>query len=116
MTETSSIAPFPSLRRHSLPVVLFRDELTQILNVYGRMVAAGEWRDYRIDAGSEEAVFSIFRRASEMPVYRIVKRPALAKKQGAYLVLGMDGQVLKRGATLSSVLNIFEKRLLKLVD
>ncbi|WP_310622197.1 DUF2794 domain-containing protein [Flexibacterium corallicola] len=94
-----------------IKVVCFhRTELSQILNVYGRMVASGEWRDYAIDHGREQAAFSIFRRASEMPLYRIVKAPQLARKQGAYYLINMSGSILKRGHELSSVLKFFEKK------
>ncbi|MTI18285.1 DUF2794 domain-containing protein [Rhodobacteraceae bacterium RKSG542] len=91
-------------------VAFHRTELSQILNVYGRMVAAGEWKDYAIDHGSERAVFSIFRRASEMPLYRIEKDPKLARKQGAYSVISMGGTVLKRGHELANVLKVFDKK------
>ena len=88
-----------------------RHELTQILNVYGRKVAAGEWRDYALDMGSEKAVFSIFRRASEWPLYRIEKSPKLARKQGAYSVVAATGLILKRGHELSRVLGVLDKGL-----
>ena len=98
----------------SEPVAFSRSELTRILAVYGYFVATGEWRDYAIDSLSDAAVFSIFRRASEMPLYRIEKRPALARKQGAYVVVSMTGAVLKRGAELSHVLRVFDRQKLKL--
>ncbi len=92
------------------PVTAFsRQELSLILRLYGRMVAAGEWRDYAIDFGRETASFAIFRRASECPVYRIVKTPKLARKQGAYAVVAAGGQILKRGADLARVLNALDK-------
>lgn len=92
------------------PQVTFnRAELGAILNVYGRMVAAGEWRDYALDFSRDSAVFSIYRRASEMPLYRVVKTPALARRQGAYAVIASAGQVLKRGQDLARVLKIFDK-------
>ncbi|WP_343040662.1 DUF2794 domain-containing protein [Pikeienuella piscinae] len=87
-----------------------------ILNVYGRMVAAGEWRDYSIDFLSERAVFSVFRRATEHPLFRIEKNPRFAAKQGAYAVYGHDGRVLKRGAELKQVMRVFDSKRLKLVD
>lgn len=94
------------------PQVSFdRRELTEILNVYGRRVATGEWRDYAIDHLKDQAVFSIFRRASEMPLYRIVKRPRLARRQGAYSVIAATGLILKRGHDLNSVLRVLDKRL-----
>ena len=100
------------------PVVAFdRRELDQILRIYGRMVADGEWRDYAIDLMKDRAVFSVFRRSSEMPLYRIEKDPKLARRQGAYSVVATGGMVLKRGHELASVLKVFEKkRHLRLVD
>ena len=93
------------------PVSFDRQELNTILNVYGRKVAAGEWRDYALDMEKDRAVFSVFRRTSEMPIYRIEKNPKLARRQGAYSVISAGGQILKRGADLRRVLAIFEKRL-----
>ena len=90
-----------------------RRELNQILTIYGRMVAAGEWRDYAIDFEDEVAVFSIFRRTSEMPLYRVEKRPKLRAKQGMYAVIDAGGRILKRGHELMSVLHVFDKKLLK---
>ncbi|MBN9044907.1 MAG: DUF2794 domain-containing protein [Rhizobiales bacterium] len=92
-----------------------RHELGRILNIYGRMVAAGAWRDYAIDHLADRAVFSIFRRASEMPLFRIEKNPRLAQKQGAYSVIAASGLVLKRGHELERVLRVFDKSL-KLVE
>lgn len=88
-----------------------RLELGDILAVYGRMVAAGEWRDYAIDMGREAAVFSVFRRATEFPLFRIEKNPKLARKQGAYSVVAANGLVLKRGPDLKRVLEVFDKKL-----
>jgi len=94
-----------------------RRELDAILRLYGRKVAEGEWRDYAIDFLRDEAVFSIFRRTSEMPLYRIVKDPRLARRQGAYSVLAPGGMILKRGPDLERVLAVFEKkRDLRLVE
>jgi len=93
------------------PVTFDRHELNTILNVYGRKVAAGEWRDYALDMEKDRAVFSVFRRSSEMPIYRIEKNPKLARKQGAYSIISASGQILKRGPDLKRVLAIFEKRL-----
>jgi hypothetical protein len=87
-----------------------RHELSAILAVYGRKVAAGEWRDYAIDLGRETAVFSIFRRASECPLFRIEKTPRLARKQGAYSVVAPAGLILKRGHDLRRVLHVLEDR------
>lgn len=117
-TEDSQIlVPFHEVqrRRLDLPVTFDRKELDLILRVYGRMVAANEWRDYAIDHLREQAVFSVYRRASETPLFRIVKTPKLARKQGAYAVLSAAGAVLKRGHELSRVLAVFDKQL-KLVE
>jgi hypothetical protein len=88
-----------------------KQELGAILAVYGRKVAAGEWRDYAIDMGREKAVFSIFRRSSECALVRIEKDPKLARKQGAYCVIAASGQILKRGHDLVRVLGVLEKSL-----
>jgi uncharacterized protein DUF2794 len=100
------------------PVVSFnRRELNTILRLYGRMVADGEWRDYAIDLLKDRAVFSVFRRSSEMPLYRIEKDPKLARRQGAYSVVATGGVILKRGHDLTQVLRILEKKKhLRLVD
>lgn len=87
-----------------------RAELTTILDVYGRKVAAGEWRDYALDFKTDKAVFSIFRRTSEVPLYRIVKNPALARKQGLYAVIAQGGLILKRGHDLAQVLRVLIKK------
>ena len=97
-------------------VSFHRTELSVILAVYGRMVAAGEWKDYSIDFLRERAVFSVFRRATEHPLYRIEKRPKDAQKQGAYSVLGYDGQILKRGRDLKTVMRVFDKKLIHVVN
>ncbi|MEF2071535.1 DUF2794 domain-containing protein [Consotaella sp. CSK11QG-6] len=95
-----------------VPLVSFdRRELSEILRVYGQMVAAGEWRDYAIDTLKDRAVFSIFRRTSEMPLYRIEKNPKLARKQGAFSVIAASGQILKRGHDLKAVLGVFDRHL-----
>jgi hypothetical protein len=93
-----------------------RRELNRLLSLYGRMVAAGEWRDYAIDGLSESAVFSVFRRSSEAPLYRIEKRPALTRKQGAWAVVGQGGMILRRGHELEQVLRFFDKGRFKVVD
>lgn len=98
------------------PISFNRKELDTILSLYGRRVAEGEWRDYAVDFLSEAAVFSVFRRASEMPLYRIEKRPKLARRQGAYSVITATGLILKRGHDLSQVLRVLEKKKLQLVD
>jgi hypothetical protein len=91
------------------PAVTFdRRELNRILGVYGRRVAAGEWRDYAIDFLKDRAVFSIFRRSSEMPIYRIEKSPRLARRQGAYSVISATGLILRRGHELERVLRVID--------
>ena len=101
----------------SQPLVFFeRRELDQLLRLYGRMVAAGEWRDYAIDGLSESAIFSVFRRSSEAPIYRVEKRPELARRQGAWAVLGQGGVVLRRGRDLDQVLKVFDTRRFRVVD
>lgn len=93
-----------------------RTELTIILSLYGWMVAAGEWRDYGISSLRDVAIFSIFRHTAENPVYRIEKRPKLANKQGMYSVVGMNGQVLKRGRDLKTVLAVLERKMIRAVS
>jgi len=88
-----------------------RRELNEILGLYGRKVAAGEWRDYAIDFDRDKAVFSVFRRTSEMPLYRIEKQPRLARRQGAFSVISATGLILKRGHELRRVLAVLDKRL-----
>jgi hypothetical protein len=95
-----------------VPFISFdRTELREILNVYGRMVAAGEWRDYAIDQLKEKAVFSIFRHMGEVPLYRVEKDPKLRSRQGAYSVVTATGLILKRGHDLARVLAVLDKRL-----
>ncbi|WP_308917654.1 DUF2794 domain-containing protein [Jannaschia sp. LMIT008] len=93
-----------------------RAELNVILSLYGRMVAAGEWRDYGISALRDVAVFSVFRRTAEQPMYRIEKRPRLAGRQGMYAVIGMDGRILRRGHDLRTVLRVLERKLIRVVE
>ena len=97
-------------------VAFHRTELAPILALYGRMVAAGEWRDYGISCLRDVAVFSVFRRTAENPLYRIEKRPSLRLRQGQYAVIGMEGQVLKRGNELRQVLRVLERKLIRVVD
>lgn len=97
------------------PVTFDRHELRDILNLYGRKVAAGEWRDYAIDFGRDTAVFSIFRRAAEYPLYRVVKDPKAASKQGAFSVVTTTGLILKRGSDLKRVLAVLDRARLKVV-
>jgi hypothetical protein len=116
--EAGDAAPPPlvlSFPRAPLQVAFDRGELQRILDVYGRMVAAGEWRDYAMDFGKEAASFSAFKRAAERPQIRIEKRPALRGKQGMWAIYGEAGQVLKRGHELPGVLAVIERRLMKLV-
>jgi hypothetical protein len=110
--QQRAIAPSAS----SAKVWFDRSELNRILLVYGRMVAAGEWRDYAIGGEKDVAIFAVFRRAAEHPLYRIEKRPALARKQGAYAVIAAQGQILKRGHDLEQVLRVFDRLLMRLVD
>lgn len=109
-----TVVAFPSPAQPAR-VTFDRRELSALLGLYGRMVAAGEWRDYAIDFLRDAAQFSVYRRASEMPLYRILKEPALARRQGAYSVVSATGQVLKRGTELPRVLRVLDKRL-SLVD
>jgi hypothetical protein len=90
-------------------VTFERRELDRILGLYGRMVAAGEWRDYAIDFMKDRAVFSVFRRSSEVPIYRIEKNPKLARKQGAYSVVSATGLIVRRGHELDRVLRAIDK-------
>ncbi len=101
--------------KDTLPVTFHRRELDAILRIYGRMVGEGEWRDYAIDHLKDKAVFSVFKRSGEMPLYRIEKNPRLAAKQGAYCVVNTDGRILKRGHELAQVLKVFDK-VLKLIE
>src|ERR1700732_3085753 len=101
----TAAGPFPSR------VTFNRFELNRILNLYGRMVADGEWRDYAIDFLRDRAVFSVFRRASEVPIYRIEKDPRLARKQGMYSVISASGLILRRGHELERVLLVIDRKL-----
>ncbi|MDX8346689.1 DUF2794 domain-containing protein [Cognatiyoonia sp. IB215446] len=105
-------SPFQSPQQ----VAFQRNELNVILGLYGRMVAAGEWRDYGMSHLRDVAVFSVFRRTAEHPLYRIEKRPKLRLRQGQYAVIGMDGQILKRGNDLRQVLRVLERKLIRAVD
>lgn len=109
-------APIPFRPDRHERVAFQRREIGDILSIYGRMVAAGEWRDYGISMLKEVAVFSIFRRSSEHPIYRIEKRPKLAVKRQTYAVIAMDGRILKRGENLRQVLGVLEKKALRIVD
>ena len=107
----------PSGTSAASPVTAFdRRELSQILAVYGRQVAAGEWRDYALDFGRDSAVFSVFRRTTEWPLYRIEKTPKNARKRGAYSVVTATGLILKRGHDLARVLEVFDGKRLRVVE
>ena len=112
--HTGTIVSFPA--RPALQVGFDRLELTRILDLYGRMVAAGEWRDYAMDFDKDAASFCAFRRAAERPQARLEKRPALRGRQGMWTLFGEAGQVLKRGHDLAGVLSPIERRLMKVVD
>lgn len=107
--------PFPHASPAPEQVAFDRQELSVILGLYGRMVAAGEWRDYAMSFLREMAVFSVFRRAAEHPLYRIEKHPRLRQRQGMYSVIGMDGQIVKRGHDLAAVLRVLERKLIRSV-
>lgn len=109
--ETRPAAGSDHKPQHAAQVAFDRAELNQILSVYGRMVAAGEMRDYAIDMLRERAVFSIFRHSSEYPVYRVEKDPRLARRQGAYSVISATGLILKRGHDLGRVLGVLDRKL-----
>ncbi len=124
MDDQEPIVPFPAWGSGPRPgddktrdpgrgpvrVAFDRKELNLILNLYGQFVAAGEWRDYALDFGREQATFSVFRHASEQPLYRVVKDPALARKQGIYSVIAQGGLILKRGQDLAQVLRVLMKK------
>src|SRR5437660_9166256 len=92
-------------------VTFSRRELDRLLRLYGRKVAAGEWRDYAIDFLKDRAVFSVFRRAAEIPIYRIEKNPRLSRRQGAFSVISATGLILKRGHELDRVLRVLDPTL-----
>jgi hypothetical protein len=98
-----------------MPITFHRRELDAIFRIYGQMVGEGEWRDYAIDHLRDKAVFSIFKRSGEFPLYRIEKDPKLSAKQGAYSVISAQGKILKRGHELPQVLKVFDK-VLKLIE
>lgn len=108
--------PPPKPPQKPPPQVAFhRTELSPILALYGKMVASGEWRDYGISMLRDVAIFSIFRRAAEHPIYRVEKRPALRGRQGQYMVIAMDGQILKRGDDLKLVLQVLERKMIRAI-
>ncbi len=126
MVEHSSIIHLPaSTERPSeaagatdaaVQTIFTREELTLILMVYGRYVVMGEWRDYAVAHEADRAVFSIFRRSSERPLYQITKTPALTHRQGQWTLLNMDNRILKRGHDLAMLLRVFNKKILSSVD
>lgn len=105
--------PFPVQQDQ---VAFDRGELNVILSLYGRMVSAGEWRDYGMSFLKDVAIFAVFRRAAEHPLYTIEKRPRLRNRQGMYAVIGMDGQILKRGHDLKTVLRVLDRKLIRPID
>ncbi|WCM28072.1 DUF2794 domain-containing protein [Sphingomonas sp. QA11] len=111
-----TVTPFPLPLGRAVQVGFERLELNRILDLYGRMVSAGHWRDYAIELGRDAAVFAAFRRAAERPEYRIEKHPALRHRQGMWALVNEAGVVLKRGHELAPVLAPLERRLMKLVD
>lgn len=115
---SSNIVPLPTRltsasQKPPSQTAFDRRELAQILSVYGQMVSLGHWKDYALDFLPDKAVFSVFRRASEHPLYRIEKVPALRKKQGEFQVLAPGGLIMKRGHELKSVLKVFDKQRFK---
>lgn len=112
---TSNVTPFPHGPRAG-QVGFERLELQRIMDLYGRMVSAGHWRDYAMDMGQDAAVFSAFRRSAERPEYRIEKRPALRHRQGMWALVGESGQILKRGQELQGVLAPVERKLMRIVE
>lgn len=110
----ATVTPFPD--RRPMQVGFDRAELTRILDLYGRMVAAGHWRDYAIELGRDAAIFAAFRRTAERPEFQVEKRPALRNRQGMWALVNESGVVLKRGHELGPVLAPVERRLLKLVE
>ena len=110
-----TVHPFPASPPGAAQVGLERMELNRIVDLYGRMVAAGLWKDYAIEFKKDVAVFWAFRRAAERPEYKIEKRPSLRAKQGMWALIGENGAVLKRGHELGPVLAPVERRLMKLV-
>lgn len=112
----SNVTPFPAHGQKAGQTGFARQELQRIMDLYGRMVSAGHWRDYAIDMGREAAIFSAFRRSAERPEYRIEKRPALRHRQGMWALIGEAGHVLKRGQELQGVLAPVERKLLKIVE
>ncbi len=112
----NNVTPFPAHGPKPNQIGFERQELQRIMDLYGRMVSAGHWRDYAIDMGRDAAIFSAFRRAAERPEYRIEKRPSLRQRQGMWALIGEGGAVLKRGQELQGVLAPVERKLLRIVE
>jgi len=110
------VTPFPQQGRYPSQTGFDRAELSRIMDLYGRMVSAGHWKDYAIDLQTDVAVFSAFRRAAERPEYRIEKRPSLRNRQGMWALIGEAGAVLKRGQELAGVLAPVERKLVRLIE
>jgi len=108
--KNSNVIPLPRRKGGPSQICFDRRELGLILNVYGQMVSNGDWKDYAIDTLREKAVFSIFRRATEEPLYRVEKVPALRNKQGQFQVVAPGGLILKRGQDLQAVLRVFDRQ------
>jgi hypothetical protein len=113
---SGNITPFPNNRSQPDQTGFDRQELSRIMDLYGRMVAAGHWRDYAMDFGRDVATFSAFRRAAERPEYRIEKRPALRNRQGMWVLIGEAGLVLRRGQELAGILAPVERKLVRLIE
>jgi hypothetical protein len=111
-----NIAQHPNASSIPHPIAFDRGELSLIMSLYGRMVAAGQWRDYGLSHLTDVAVFSVFRHTAEHPIYRVEKRPKLRDRQGQYAVIGMDGRILKRGHDLKTVLRVLDRKLIRSVD
>jgi hypothetical protein len=112
-----SLETSPGAAAAKTPLIFFdRVELDRLLRLYGRMVAQGDWRDYAINGGREAALFAVFRRSGESPLYMVEKRPALARRQGAFAVLAHGGVVLRRGRDLEQVLKVFDARKFRVVE
>jgi len=114
----NNVTPFPRSPQPGAPsqTAFDRLELGRIMDLYGRMVSAGQWRDYAIDLNREVAIFSAFRRSAERPEFRIEKRPALRHRQGMWALIGETGAVLRRGQELAGILAPVERRLMKVVE
>ncbi len=110
----TTVTPFPE--KYPEITSFHRTELTPILSLYGRMVAAGEWRDYGISSLRDVAIFSVFRHSAENPIYRIEKNPKLTRKQGQYSVVAQNGKTLRRGHDLKMVLRVLEQKMIRIVN